>query len=324
MANVNIVTPATRASNSKLIDPGIKKIWFDEYKQLEPKLEKVLKVESMSTAYEDETNYAGLGEVPEVAEGETYTEDAILHTYDTTYTAGKRGFLIPVSYELDEDQLKKVQGQTKTAARAVARTVEKLGASMLVNGYDTSYTSYGDSKPLFSVSHTRADGGTAQSNASSTGITLTDANLETGILSMRDQLDDRGNMIEAIPNVLLVPPALEKEAIIITKSDKRSGTADNDKNVNAMTEYTGGKLNVIVWDYLGSAAGGSDTAWYLLGSDHKLMWKWRIKPRIEKLNDSVGAKNDIYYWKARFRSTFGWSDWRCVWGSKGDGQAYAS
>jgi hypothetical protein len=84
-------------------------------------------------------------------------------------------------------------------------------------------------------------------------------------------------------------------------------------------------LNVVVWDYLGAAAGGSDTAWYLVSSqDHNISWGWRHQPSVNRLADAVGAKNQVAYWQYYFRAAYGWLDWRGVWGSKGDGQAYAS
>lgn len=323
MANVNITTPAATSDHAKLIDPGIKKIWYDSFGQLESKMGRVLKMDSMSTATEDHSGYAGLGSMPLVTEGENYGDDAPVHTYDTTYTAYKYGTKIPVTYELMEDQLAKVAGQVSAIVKSKTRTAEKLGASMLVDAFDTGVTSYGDGLPVCSTVHTLVNGGTNQSNASATGITLTEANLETSILAMRGQLDDREQMVEIIPDTILIPPALEKEAIIITKSDKRSGMADNDANVNSMTEYTGGKLRIIVWDYLSSAAGGSDTAWFLLSNQHHLTWKWRVKPVIKKLPEAVGATNDVWYWKCRFRAAYGWTDWRGVWGSRGDGLAYS-
>ena len=320
-----IVTPATTAVHSKLVDPGVKKIFFDEYKQYAPKLERLFNVSSSSALYNEYMAYAGLSEAPLVEEGGTYTEDAIVPTYGTTLTQKKYGFLVPVSYELGKFQFDKIAGKVQTAARALVRKYEGLASDVLNNAFSTSYTSFGDGLPLASTAHTSASGGSNQSNASATGITLTEANLETGIVAMREQLDDRGNMVDIVPNKIIVPPALEKEALIITKSDKRSDSADNDANVYKMREYTGGMLDVIVWDYIGAAAGGSDTAWFLADSAHnKMMWEWSEKPMIEKLSDAVGAKNDIMYWKARFMAAYGWADFRGFWASKGDGAAYAS
>lgn len=321
-----VTTPASTATIAKLIDPGIKKQWADEYSLRDPKLELVLKVDSMTENYEEHSAYTGLGSVPLVTEGATYGEDSIIATYTTTFTAKKYGNTMPVTVELYEDQNgpQKIAGRAREAARVLARKSEILAASIFNNAFSTSYTSYGDAKPLCSTDHTRADGGTAQSNASATSIPLTEANLETAVVAMRAQLDDRGQVIAMSPKVLLVPPALEKEAFIITGSDKRSGTADNDLNVYGMKKYTGGMLDVIVWDYLGAAQGGSDTAWFLLSDDHKVTWKWRKKPMVQKLDEAVGAKNDIMYWKYNFRAAFGWLDWRGVWGSQGTGAAYSS
>jgi len=325
MANIAATTPATVAANAKLVDPGVKKVLADEFKILDEKLMKIFKPVEMRTTAEEFVNYTGLGDIPQVDEAEAFGDDGIIKTYETTLTTYKYGEDMPISYELLEDDLSGAVGKAKYGSRALARKAEKLGASVFNNGFNTSYTSYGDGLPLFSTAHTRADGGSNQSNASSTGITLTEANLETGILAMRDSLDDRGQLVSIVPNTLLVPPALEKEALIITKSSNRSGTANNDANVNNMREYTGGMLNVVVWDYLGSAAGGSDTAWFLLDSaQHNISWGWRHKPSVKRLPDAVGAKNQVYYWQFFFRAAYGWLDWRGAWGSKGDGSSYSS
>lgn len=325
MANIADIVPATVSANANLVDPGIKEVLDDNYNQLDAKLMKLFKSVELRTASEEFAGYTGLGDVPQVDEAEEFSDDAVMHTYNTTLTAYKYGNDMSISWELLEDQLPKVVGQAKKASEALTRKAEKLGSGVYNNGFDTSYTSYGDGLPLFSTAHTRADGGSNQSNASSTGITLTEANLETGIIAMREQLDDRGNLVSIVPNKLIVPPALEKEAKIITMSDKRSETSDNDANVYNMKGYTGGMLDVVVWDYLGAAAGGSDTAWFLMDdSQHELSWGWRHKPSVKRLSDAVGAKNQVYYWQYFFRAAYGWLDWRGVWGSKGDGQAYAS
>src|SRR3990167_6057396 len=54
-----------------------------------------------------------------------------------------------------------------------------FNTTLTVNGYDISR--YGDSDPLFSTVHGRADGGADQSNESSTRIVFIHTNLETGL-----------------------------------------------------------------------------------------------------------------------------------------------
>lgn len=324
MANQTFQTPASTEENGTLLDPGIKKVWNDQFKQIDAQMPKVVKVGMMTTAYEDESSYTGLSDIPEVGELEQYTEDAVGHTYNTRYTAAKFGRKMPVSYELFDDQLSQVVGQNSSLAKAMTRTTEKGAASMYINGFNTSYTSFGDNRPLFSILHDRIDGQGYMVNASDTGLTFGDDNLETMILLMRNTVDDRGNMIDLIPTKLLLPPALEQEGLRVTKSEKRSGTTDNDANVYSMSEYYGGSLNTIVWPYLSAAAGGSDTAFFILSNDHEISWKWRKKPYIVKLPDAVGSDNDSWVWKCGYRAAKGWSNPRGAAGSKGDGQVYSS
>ena len=91
----------------------------------------------------------------------------------------------------------------------------------------------------------------------------------------------------------------------------RSGTADNDANIYK------GTLKIIDWIYLTST-----TNWFLIDSStHELNWFDRIKPEF-KQDDSFDT--DVALFKSRQRFSRGWSDWRGVWASKGDGAAYSS
>ena len=102
--------------------------------------------------------------------------------------------------------------------------------------------------------------------------------------------------------------------MIITGSNLRSGTADNDINVDK-------GLSVVDWDYIGAVAGGSDTAWFLLDSSlHELNWFWRVRPEFKQ---DHSFETDMALFKARTRFSVGFSDWRGVWGSAGDGAAYS-
>ena len=114
-----------------------------------------------------------------------------LKMYRTVYTHLKYTKGFKVSQELvEDDQHNVIARMPKALAKSVVYTTEFHAANILNNAFDTSYTSYGDAKPLCSTAHPRADGGTAQSNASSTGVTLTEPNLETGRLALEKALND--------------------------------------------------------------------------------------------------------------------------------------
>jgi hypothetical protein len=115
--------------------------------------------------------------------------------------------------------------------------------------------------------------------------------------------------------ILLVPDSLEKNAMVIAKSTKRSNTANNDLNI-----YDG-FVTVISTKWINSQNGGSDTQWFLIDSMYSpaIFYKRRgIKTSVYMDNKN---KNTIYDISARWQ--VGNKNWRGVWGSLGDGVAYA-
>src|SRR5690606_15593692 len=179
-------------------------------------------------------------------------------------------------------------------------------------------TRYGDGVPLCSTVHPRVDGGSSQSNASSTGITLDDDNLEVARLALLQALQDDGTPITIQGKlVLLVPTALEKTAKILTGSDLRAETANNDVNI-----YKGGDIEVISSHWLGSANGGSDTQWFLLAPETARVFCLKRQDLETDRAIDFDTKNVKFSIDARW--AIGHSHWLGVWGSKGDGVAYSS
>lgn len=300
-----------RANFGDLLEPGLRKIFDDKYKEMPEVFSSIFHVNSSTVDVERDSAMTGFGLLTQTAEGAPISYEDPVQMYDVSYVHLKYTKGFKVSEELvEDDRYNIIKKKPAALAKACRRTAEFLASQVFNNAFSTSYTG-GDAKPLASTLHPRADGGTAQSNASATGITLTEANLNTALLAMRAQLDDKGMKIAVKADTLVVPPALEKTAQILTNSKFRPGTADNDFN------YYEGLLKIISWDWLTST-----TAWFLLdSSEHELHWFWRIQPEF-KQDNSFDTGMALY--KARFRASRGWSDWRGVWASKGDGGAYSS
>ncbi len=174
-----------------------------------------------------------------------------------------------------------------------------------------------DAKPLFSTAHPRYDGGTSQSNASSTSVPLSDSALDAARVAIINQLADDGKPLAIMGKYLLiVPPSLEKLAVQLTESELEATTANN-----AMNFYKG-KMDVLVVNWLGAAAGGSDTAWFLtVPQQSKLMVIDRMAPTFD-LHVDGNTKDRNYDVLARW--AVGHADWRYTYGSKGTGAAYSS
>lgn len=299
-----------RANFGDLLEPGLRKIFDDRYKEIPEVFSSILHVNNSSTDVERDSAVTGFSLLTQTAEGAAITYEDPIQMYDVSYVHLKYTKGFKVSEELvEDDRYNVIKKKPAALARSTRRTAEYLAAQIFNNAFSSG--TGGDGKYLCSVSHPRADGGTAQSNASGSGITLTEANLNTGLLAMRDQLDDKGMKIGVKANILLVPPDLEKTAQILTNSKLRPGTADNDFN------YYEGIVKVISWDWITSS-----TAWFLLDSTvHQLNWFWRIRPEFKQDNS---FDTGMALFKVRMRCSKGWSDWRGVWGSKGDGSSYTS
>lgn len=294
------------------LDPAVRQIFFDRYDEEPQVMPKIFNVKSSDRDSEVLSATTGFGKLQQTSElGALDYEDPV-KMYRTTLTHLKYTKGFKVSQELLEDDQHNIISQMPRAlAKSVVYTTEFWAASVFNNGFNTSYTSYGDGKPLFSTIHPRADGGTAQSNASSTGLTLGETNLETQRLILEKALNDKGEIVNFKADTLIVPVDLRKTAQIITESTMRPGTANNDVNV-----YDG-VFQVIPWRYITST-----TAWFLADkSNHELCWYWRVRPEFKS---DFNFDADAALYKVRTRFSFGWADYRGLVGSKGDGAAYSS
>lgn len=301
-----------RSNNPDLLEPGFRKIYDDAFKEVPQMAPKIFNVNSSTKQDEKDTGFTGFGLLSETGENGSVVYEDPLQMYDVTYVHKQytKGFKVS-EIDMEDDQYNVIKKKPAALARAARRTAETHAANVINRAFNTSYQG-GDAVPLCSTLHPRSDGGSSQSNASATGITFTDTNLETGLLAARQQLDDKGMIIDIMPNKLIVPIDLEKDAMIITKSTLRPGSADNDVNVYQ------GKLQVLGWQYITQ----NNTMWLLQdSSQHALNWFWRVRPQFgndKQFDTGAGL------FKTRTRFSVGFSDWRGVWGSLGDGGAYSS
>lgn len=302
---------ANRPSFADLLTPGFREIFDDRYNEEPLVMDSVFHVNTSVKDTEKDSAITGFGLAVQTAEGAPIDYEDPLQMYDTTYTHLKYTKGFKVTREMYEDDLYGVMKKKPASlGKAMRRTAENQASLIFINGFSTSYLG-ADGLPLFSTVHARSDGGTAQSNASSTSLSFSETNLETARIAVRRQKDDKGQIISVNPDTLVVPLELEKQAHLIVDSIQRSGTTDNDANFNK------GMFKIIPWEYLTST-----TAWFLIdASEHELNWFWREKP-LFKSDELFDTEYAVY--KSTMRLSRGWSDWRGVWGSKGDGTAYSS
>lgn len=292
----------------KLLAPGLRKIFFETYGEVPEQFSKVYKINKSTKA--KETDY-GLGAFSDWEKRNTNLDTV---AYDTlspglereyVHSAFTKGFMI--ERELyDDEQYRQINKFPAAMARAGRAFVEKEAAKPFHNGVNP-FAPIFDAKPLFADDHPLVDSTGTGSNVG-TGE-LNDTNLKIALQQMRETVDEAGNLITCNPKKLIVPPSLEYTAKTLMQSMGLVGSNYNDANV------VKGALDVVVYDYIGETAGGSDVAWYLMDpSIAELNFFWRIKPEFkwDEDFDTFVAK-----YRGYMRFSYGVSDWRGIYCSKG-------
>lgn len=175
----------------------------------------------------------------------------------------------------------------------VARDKEAMSLFRL--GFTTKTTA--DGVAVFSNSHSTVHGDTVDNLGTSA---LTESSFNQALVMLGEQRDQSGELVGHPAKCLLVPMALFAEACRITKSELRPGTANNDINAHS-SMYD---IDVRQSPYLGAAAGGSDTAWFLLGENHGA-YRWVREGINTNLVSYEYSRNDNYVYKGRFREVTG-------------------
>ena len=296
----------------KLLYPGLRKIFFETYDEIPEQFPKIFNVETSNSATETDHGMGAFGDWTERTDELSPVAYAkIKDGGEVTYKhkAFTKGFMI--SRELNDDEK---YGQMKKMAKALARAgrakVEKDAITVLTKGFKSDEGAFKgrDGKELFHDQHTLVDSTKTCSNLM-TGP-LNEVNLKKAIQMMASQLDEAGNLIQMKATKLIVPPALEDTALRLLHSAQLPGTNHNDTN-----EYLKNRLQVVVMDYLGATAGGSDTAWFLQdGTRHELNFFWRVKPEFKNEED---FDTFVAKYRGYMRYSYGFSDWRGMVGSKG-------
>lgn len=302
----------------KLLEPGLRKIFFETYDEIPEQYSKIYNVDSSAKAVEHDWGMGAFGDWTERAsQFDTVDYKTLSPGLDRRYVhaAFTQGFM--VTREMyDDDQYRQMQKLPQAMARSGRAKVEKDAMLPLVNGFDKTNFPIYDGEALFSDEHPLLEMDYVANPTAPKGVNLAtgvlnDANLKLGIQVMRETLDEAGNLIQLKADRLIIPPALEDTAIRLLKSTQIAGGELNDTN-KFLNSYG---ISVVVMDYLSASAGGSDTHWFLQDSGrHQLNFFWRIRPEFEwdKDFDTYVAK-----YKGYMRYSYGVSDWRGLVGSTG-------
>ena len=296
-------------SHPKLLWPGIHAIWGQMYNEHAKEYGDLYNELDSDKAYEQDVEVTGFGLAPVKAQGAPTQYDSEIQGIVTTYThvAYSLGYI--VTYEELRDNLYEEVSMRRAKANAfsINQTVENVAAFLYNNAFSTTYYTTADNAALISTSHVNATGGT-YSNALSPAADLSEAALEDLTIQIMGTQNDRGLLINIMPESLHIPRQEYYNANRILKSVLQSNTANNNINVlKAVNAFPKGiKLNHYFT---------APHAWFIrTNCPNGMQMFWRDRPMFDQDNDfdTKNAKAATY-----MRFSVGASDPRGIFGSNG-------
>lgn len=290
----------------KLLWPGVKAWYGDEYNDWKTEYTDLFSTESSSKAYEEDMSVSGFGLAQIKGEGQPVNYDTAQQGFldRTTHATYSLGFVITKELVEDDQYEKMGKMKAKALARSMRQTKEIVGANIYNRAFNTNYL-YGDGKALIVNDHPNIAGGT-WSNLLSVAADLSETALEQAWVQISKYTDDRGLRIAVKPVSLIVPVDEALNAMKIMGTEYEVGTNNNTINV-VKAKYPGG---VIVNHYL------TDTDAWFIKTDVNNGPKY-----YERVADSFSMDDDFETdnakFKARARYSFTVSDKRSVFGTPG-------
>jgi len=298
----------SRAQLLKELLPGLNALFGLEYDKYGEEHKEIFEQESSERSFEEEVKLSGFSAAPVKNEGSAIAYDNAQEAWTSRYNHETIAMGFSVTEEAVEDNLYDSLSSryTKALARAMAYTKQVKAASILNNGFNSSYTG-GDGVELFSTAHPLVSGGT-NANEPSTAADLNETSLENAVITIGGWTDERGLLIAARPQKLVIPSALQFVATRLMESQGRVGTADND--VNALRAMGAIPQGFAINHYL------TDTDAWFLTTDVPNGLKHFVRTSMQTSMDGDFDTGNARY-KARERYSFGWSDPLGMFGSPG-------
>ena len=300
----------SRAQLLKELLPGLNALFGLEYARYGEEHKEIYETETSERSFEEETKLPGFSAAPVKNEGSAIAYDNAQEAWTARYNHETIALGFSLTEEAIEDNLYDSLSAryTKALARAMAYTKQVKAANVLNNGFTNTAQYYGgDGVPLFSASHPLISGGT-NSNIPTTPADLNETSLENAVIQIAAWTDERGLLIAAKPQKLIVPPSLQFVSTRLLETELRVGTNDNDVNAikNNGSIPGGYSINHFLTD---------TNAWFLTTDVPNGMKHFVRSPLSNNMDGDFDTGNVRY--KSRERYSFGWSDPLGMYGSIG-------
>ena len=296
----------SRAQLLKELVPGLHAIFGTEYNRYENEAAVLFEEEKSNRAFEEEVLFPGFGEASVKFEGAPVNYEDTGEGWVARYTNETVAMAFAITEEAMEDNLydKLSTRLTKALARSMAAAKQTKGASVYNRAFNASYTG-GDGVTLCNTAHPLQDGSTL-SNRFTTAAELSETSLEDALIQIAGLTDDRGIPVALQAKSMHIPRQLVFVAERLMASPYRVGTADND--VNAIVSK-----GMVPEGYFTNHRFTNAKHWFLRTDVPNGMKHFNRTPVSTAMEGDFETGNVRY--KSRERYSFGWSDWRAVFGT---------
>jgi hypothetical protein len=297
----------TTGTHPKELWPGVHSFFGKSYKEKPLQCMNVFDKNTSTKKYEEDVESTSFGLAPIKSEGASIAYDSDSQGPTTRYTHITYGLGYIVTREqLEDGQYREVSmKRAKQLAFSMRSTKETVAANVFNRAFNSSYLG-GDGKEMIATDHPTLDG--TQSNELSPAADLSEAAIESMLIQISNAKNSRGLRIDLQGRKLIIPVDYQFEAHRILNSVLRVGTANND--INAMRAMGMLPDGVCTWNYL------TDTDAFFIKTDApdglNMFQRRAMEFKQDNDFDTENAKA-----KATERFSFGWSEWRAIFGSTG-------
>ncbi len=303
--------------------------YLERYNTFNPVYPQIFDVRPSSSAFEKSTTAIGMGKLSRRPEGQAIPFSNPLEGYTVLISARTYSDGLALSMEFQEDTPKEkmadaIRGIARSWADTVISTKESIAASIFnYGGYTSGHEIFNntvagevdpsgnfiyDGKPFFALSgnnHPAKAHSTTYYN--SLALALSSDNLQTAytLMTSTNNRNERGEIIQLMPDTLLIPPALKFTASSILESNALiTGASATLGNKNVVQ----GLVTPVVWQYL------TDTdAWFLGAKQKGIVFYERKEPVVDFYQDE---ETKAYKATVDLRFGVGVENWRYWVGSQ--------
>lgn len=290
----------TQANANYVIDETVGALAFDEFAQASPMMPALFGQRSSMKPDEESGSISGLGDFQSRVEFEEPNEDQPIQQFRKKFSHAEYDLQVKIERKvIDDSRFEFFGSMGRKIGESAVRTFESQGAAVFNNAFTTSLSE--DGLSICNATHLNVDSANSQSNAGSTALSFDSVGTTRQL--MRAYTDYRGNVIQVVPDMLIVPNELEQTGWEIIRS------SGDPTEANLKANFHNGRYALAVWDYLTDA-----NNWFMADSRlmaQNLLWYWRIP--LEMFGDGSLMKG-MRQIAGYFRGSKGAIDWRWVYG----------